>query len=162
MESLGSRFKQERERKGITLEVVAESTKIGTRMLQAIEDDRYELLPGGIFSKGFVRAYARYLELDEEQAIADYMAKTGPPPAEVEPVVVLEALAAHAVETGRDRRSLLDSIPWGKLAIFLLVVAICLTIWGPRPAPTEKGKRNSLPHSSALDQPASIKATPGS
>src|SRR5579871_196871 len=99
----------------MTLEEVAVSTKIGTRMLVALEEDKYERLPGGIFNKGFVRAYARQLQLDEEQAVADYVAATGQPTSEVQPVAVMEALAAHAVETRGERHSLLDTLPWGKL-----------------------------------------------
>jgi cytoskeleton protein RodZ len=148
VEALGVRFKQERERRGLTLEAVAVSTKIGTRMLQALEDGRYDQLPGGIFNKGFVRAYARQLEMNEEEAVAAYMAATGPPPSEAQPVAVMESLAARAVETHGDRRTLLDSLPWGKLAILLLVVAICLTIWGPRPSQSEKQKKTNPPHTS--------------
>lgn len=58
--------------RGISLEEIAEATKIGTRSLRALEDEDFDKLPGGIFNKGFVRAYARYLGLDEEQAVADY------------------------------------------------------------------------------------------
>src|SRR6201999_708570 len=98
-----ARFKKERERRGIPLEDVAVSTKIGTRMLQALENGRYDQLPGGIFNKGFVRAYARHLGMDEEQAVADYMAASGQAPTETQPVAVMEALAAHAVETRGER-----------------------------------------------------------
>jgi cytoskeleton protein RodZ len=42
-------------------------------MLRALEEEEFEKLPGGIFNKGFVRAYSRYLGLDEEQAVADYL-----------------------------------------------------------------------------------------
>jgi cytoskeleton protein RodZ len=156
VESLGARFKQERERKGITLDDVALSTKIGTRMLQALEEERYDQLPGGIFNKGFVRAYARHLGLDEEQAVADYVATTAPPLVEGEPVAVMEAMAAHAVETRGERLSPIDRIPWGKLAILLLLVAIVLTIWGPHPQQSEKHKGENVPHSS---QPAHAPAS---
>jgi cytoskeleton protein RodZ len=147
VESLGARFKQERERRGITLEDVAVSTKIGTRMLQALENNRYDQLPGGIFNRGFVRAYARHLGLDEESAVAEYVASTGQKPAESEPVQVMEALAAHAVETRGERLSALDRVPWGKLAVFLLLVAIALTIWGPRSVPSHK--RPEMPQSAS-------------
>ena len=43
-------------------------------MLRALEEEKFDQLPGGIFNKGFVRAYARHVGLDEDQAIADYMA----------------------------------------------------------------------------------------
>src|SRR5437868_5445308 len=72
--SFGEKLKRERELRSITLDEIANSTKIGTRMLHALEDEHFEKLPGGIFNKGFVRAYARYLGLDEEQAVVDYLA----------------------------------------------------------------------------------------
>jgi cytoskeleton protein RodZ len=146
----------------MALEEVAVSTKIGTRMLQALEDGRYERLPGGIFNKGFVRAYARHLGMNEEAAVAEYVAATGPPPVESEPVTVMEALAAHAVETRGEKRSLVDNIPWGKLAIFLLLLAIGLTIWGPRPSQSEKQKRNSIPRSSESTRDSVAKSATGS
>ena len=148
----------------MTLDDVAVSTKIGTRMLQALEDGRYDQLPGGIFNKGFVRAYARHLGLDEEKALADYVAATGPPPVEAAPVAVMEALAHHAVETRGEKLTVLDRIPWGKLAIFLLLVAIVLTIWGPHPQQSEKPRRPSAPHSepAALPPPASSPLEPAS
>lgn len=63
--------------RGITLEEIAESTKIGTRSLRALEGEDFDKLPGGIFNKGFVRAYAKYLGIDEEQAVTDFMAAFG-------------------------------------------------------------------------------------
>jgi cytoskeleton protein RodZ len=72
--SFGERLQRERELRGISLEEIAEATKIGTRSLKALEEQDFDQLPGGIFNKGFVRAYARYLGLDEEQAVADYLA----------------------------------------------------------------------------------------
>jgi cytoskeleton protein RodZ len=58
--------------RGVSLEEISKSTKIGTRSLKAIEDEDFEKLPGGIFNKGFVRAYARFLGLDEEQIVGDF------------------------------------------------------------------------------------------
>jgi len=74
MGSFGERMKREREMRAITIEQIAESTKIGSRMLHALEREDFAKLPGGIFNKGFVRAYAKYLGLDEEQAVTDFMA----------------------------------------------------------------------------------------
>jgi cytoskeleton protein RodZ len=72
--SFGERLQREREMRSITLDEIANSTKIGTRLLHALEAEEFDKLPGGIFNKGFVRAYARYLGLDEEQAVIDYLA----------------------------------------------------------------------------------------
>lgn len=74
MSVFGDRLRREREMRSVTLEEISESTKISKRSLQALEEEHFKLLPGGIFNKGFVRAYARYLGIDEEQAVADYLA----------------------------------------------------------------------------------------
>lgn len=67
MPSLGQELKEAREQRGVSLRSISESTHIGMRFLQAIENDDYEQLPGGIFNKSFVRKYARHVGLDEEQ-----------------------------------------------------------------------------------------------
>src|SRR5256714_10994724 len=74
MGSFGQRLQREREMRSITLEEIALSTKIGTRSLRALEEEDFDQLPGGIFNKGFVRAYAKYLGLDEDQAVTDFLA----------------------------------------------------------------------------------------
>src|ERR1700752_3726965 len=79
MGSFGDRLKKEREQRSISLDDISLSTKIGTRMLRALEEEKFEQLPGGIFNKGFVRAYARHVGLDEEQTLADYMTAAGGP-----------------------------------------------------------------------------------
>ena len=70
----GDKFRTERERRGIKLDDVSNSTKIGSRMLRAIEEEHFDQLPGGVFNKGFIRAYAKYLGLDEEETITGYVA----------------------------------------------------------------------------------------
>jgi Helix-turn-helix domain/Domain of unknown function (DUF4115) len=71
--SFGDKFRKERERQGMKLEDVSNSTKIGSRMIRAIEDEHFDQLPGGVFNKGFIRAYAKHLGLDEEETINAYL-----------------------------------------------------------------------------------------
>ncbi len=73
MALFGQNLRQAREARNITLQEVAASTKVSSRALQALEDERFDLLPGGIFNKGFVRAYARCVGLDEEKTVAEYL-----------------------------------------------------------------------------------------
>jgi cytoskeletal protein RodZ len=70
----GDKFRKERERKGISLDDVSNVTKIGSRMLQAIEEEHFDQLPGGVFNKGFIRAYAKHLGLNDEEAVTAYLA----------------------------------------------------------------------------------------
>jgi cytoskeleton protein RodZ len=63
--------------RGISLDEISHATKIGTRLLKALEDEDFQKLPGGIFNKGFVRAYAKFLGIDEDEAVTDYAAVAG-------------------------------------------------------------------------------------
>jgi cytoskeletal protein RodZ len=72
MEPPGKYLKTERELRGLSIEEAAESTKIREHFLKAIEEDRYELLPPGLYLRGFLRAYARYLGLDPNEVVLRY------------------------------------------------------------------------------------------
>jgi len=71
--TFGEKLRKQREQRGISLDTISTTTKISPRMLRAIEDEHFDQLPGGVFSKGFVRAYARQVGLNEEEAVADYL-----------------------------------------------------------------------------------------
>jgi cytoskeletal protein RodZ len=70
--AFGERLKREREMRGVGLEEISAATRISTRFLAALENERWHELPGGVFNRGFIRAVARYLGLDEEAMIAEY------------------------------------------------------------------------------------------
>jgi hypothetical protein len=70
----GDKLRKQRELRGISLDAISTTTKISPRMLRAIEDEHFDQLPGGVFNKGFVRAYARQVGLNEEEAVSDYLA----------------------------------------------------------------------------------------
>jgi cytoskeletal protein RodZ len=72
MATLGQQLKQSREERGLSLHEIAESTHIGVRFLQAIENDAYDVLPGGVFNRAFVRKFAKEVGFDEEQAVNLY------------------------------------------------------------------------------------------
>lgn len=76
MPTVGSELKRLREERGIALSEIAESTKIGTRFLKAIEEGNFRTLPGGIFTRSFIRAYAKAVGMEEDQAIALYQSET--------------------------------------------------------------------------------------
>lgn len=79
MASFGDKLRREREMRRVTLDEISESTKISRRHLESLEKEDFSSLPGGVFNKGFVRAYARYLGIDEDQAVADYAAMANEP-----------------------------------------------------------------------------------
>jgi cytoskeleton protein RodZ len=69
METLGGFFRQARERQGLSLDQIASQTRIPPQHLQALEEEDFASLPAKVFTKGFVRSYARALGLDEEEAL---------------------------------------------------------------------------------------------
>ena len=71
-ESIGEKLRLARETRGIALRDISEQTRISMRYLEAIEADDYRRLPGGIFNRSFVRAYAKFIGYDENQAIDEY------------------------------------------------------------------------------------------
>src|SRR5712692_3512049 len=69
----GSRLRETRERKGITLRQIANATKISVGALEALERNDISRLPGGIFSRAFVRSYASQVGLDPEETVQDFI-----------------------------------------------------------------------------------------
>jgi cytoskeleton protein RodZ len=80
MTGFGEHLRREREMRGVSLEEISVATKISIRFLQAIENEELSKLPGGIFTRSFVRAYARYLGLDEERVLTDCQLAGQPTP----------------------------------------------------------------------------------
>jgi len=138
MASFGARLKQEREKRGVTLEEISLSTKISVRFLRALEEEHFEQLPGGVFNKGFVRSYARHLGLDEKEAVADYLIAAGEnlPPPPPEAAIVTEVSETEVAP----RKGIAHRITWGTLALALLLLAFGFAIWGfsVRESPSRK------------------------
>jgi cytoskeleton protein RodZ len=80
----GDYLKREREMRGVPLDEISAATRISIRFLQAIENEELSKLPGGIFTRSFVRTYARYLGLDEEQVLSDCLLSGHPKSSEVD------------------------------------------------------------------------------
>jgi len=70
--SFGEQLRLAREARGITLRDISEQTRISTQYLEAIEKDEYAKLPGGIFNRSFIKAYARSVGFDEKEALDAY------------------------------------------------------------------------------------------
>src|SRR5437660_7635138 len=80
----GERLKRERELREVSLDELSKATRISNRFLQALENEDWGKLPGGVFGHGFVRSIARYLGLAEEALLGEYdlarAEKLQPPP----------------------------------------------------------------------------------
>lgn len=68
----GERLKRDRELRGVSRDEITAATRISPRFLEALENEQWERLPGGVFNRGFLRAVARFLGLDEDDLIAQY------------------------------------------------------------------------------------------
>jgi cytoskeleton protein RodZ len=167
VETFGARLKREREQRKISLDDVSVSTKIATKFIVALEEEHFDQLPGGIFNKGFVRAYARHLGIDENQAIADFVAASAPSLPEIPPqeTPVLAAMAVRVPESKKKSRSN-DGIPWGMVAAGLLIAAFAFALWGfhsrekraprveaPKPVQTQQSPPATAETASPAPQP---------
>jgi cytoskeletal protein RodZ len=77
MPSFGETLKRERELRQISLREISEATKVNLRYLDALERDDFRHLPGGVFNKGFVRAYAQFIGVDPETMVNAYLEEDG-------------------------------------------------------------------------------------
>ena len=85
-ESLGHYLKKERAKKNISLRDVSKNTRVREHLLEAIEADRYDLLPSPTFVKGFLQSYAKYVGLDPNEVVLRFQnILKGPPKEELSP-----------------------------------------------------------------------------
>jgi curved DNA-binding protein CbpA len=76
----GADLRRLREARGVTLRQIASATKIGTRFLEYIEEDRFALLPAAVYLRGFLKEYARTVGLDPDAVARAYMSRMGARP----------------------------------------------------------------------------------
>jgi cytoskeletal protein RodZ len=74
MDTVGQHLRTLRERKGMSLEEVSRATRVPVSSVERIEADRFDELPGEVFVRGFLKSYARAVELDPEEILARYTA----------------------------------------------------------------------------------------
>jgi cytoskeleton protein RodZ len=113
MASLGQDLKRERELRGISLQEIADSTRISLRFLQAVEEDRLDIIPGPFFVRAILRSYARSIGLDENQVLNRYQER-----------VMFEEQLEY--QEARKRPSLPPRLPRPKKAVVLVVGSIAL------------------------------------
>jgi hypothetical protein len=87
METLGSYLRAAREARGLDLRDAAQQTRISISYLKAIEDEDFSKLPGEVFVRGFLKNYARFLGLPDEEVMKRYGARSAPQPAPASPAV---------------------------------------------------------------------------
>ena len=156
MVSFGERLKKEREKRGLTLEEVSAATKIGVRSLRALEQEKFDLLPGGIFNKGFVRAYAKHLGLDDEVVVADYLEAAG----ESSPApTIADPTEAQNAQELRDLGSP-QPLPWVTMAAIVVVGTLLLAAW--HYYSQRKGSQGIAVQDSAVSSPSASSSSSAS
>jgi cytoskeleton protein RodZ len=123
--NFGEELQRERERQGVSLEAVAEGTKVQLRYLEALEADQFASLPGGVFNKGFVRSYCRFLGLDEDQWLARYDSTVSTEPEEQDWVTFAENVKRTRAQAGAGMRRRW----WGVVLMLLLLGAMGWAAW---------------------------------
>lgn len=120
---IGPTLREARNRRKIDLAEVEAAIKIRVRYLRAIENEEWDALPGGAYTRGFIRTYASYLGLDGDRLADDYRRSTAPPGGERAPKRVEPVPAGHR---GRSRVPSPALIALVCLALVALVVGIGL------------------------------------
>lgn len=80
MTSIGESLRRERQRRNLELPMIAAELKISARFLEAMEQDEFAKLPGGVFTKSFLRQYASFLGLEAEELVTQVEQAVEPEP----------------------------------------------------------------------------------
>jgi cytoskeleton protein RodZ len=135
MTSFGEYLRRERETRGVSLREIATATRIGVCFLQALEDDRLDRLPGGIFPRAFLRQYAAHLALDVEKVLDEFTRAHA------------DGLAQKPVERAAPETAWFLRQPWcGRLGTAAGVVVIAGALF-------VGGRQSSTPKRASLDVP---------
>lgn len=132
---IGGELRRARKARSRSIEGISAATKISPSVLRAIENNAFDVVPGGLFTRGFLRAYAREVGLDGEAIVQQYRAEFETPelPAGGEGP---DAAAAHEVsdlpldmadEPGRSKRT-----QFIEVAVILLVVVVYFGLSRPK------------------------------
>ena len=147
MPSFGETLRRERELRQISLREISEATKINLRYLDALERDDFRHLPGGVFNKGFVRAYAQYIGIDADGMVDAYLdeerrqtqgaetARPGEPIRRAAPALAAEREVEREVEDRRAKRRLLVGVALAILLLAALGAAAAAMGWVDLPLP---------------------------
>ncbi|HYW43450.1 MAG TPA: RodZ domain-containing protein [Bryobacteraceae bacterium] len=171
--SVGETLRRERLKRNLELSQISQELKISLRFLEAIEEEQFDKLPGGVFAKSFVRQYARLLELDEDELAAEVQHILEPQssftsrPA-LEPLQSANEIRVPPVEewVGAERRfSWSSSLP--ALAGVVVVMLVCSLVYSwwqrsrrPVAAREDTATRVQAAEASRPEQPAPPQATP--
>lgn len=122
-QTLGEKLRQAREERDISISEVAEQTRISPLYIEAIENDDYSPLPGGIFNKGFIKSFAKFVGVDEEEALQDYSRQLSQQN-EGQPEADAKTYRPEVLTDDRSRSSLLPTIIFAAIILGLMTWGI--------------------------------------
>ncbi len=124
MSSIGNILRTERETQGRTLTEVSKAVYIKTKYLSALEEENFAAIPGEVYVKGFIRAYASYLGMDGEALVAQY---DGPS----ESILLQKETPTAVTEGGKGRRRRRrKAVSWPEITIIIgVILFILLIVW---------------------------------
>lgn len=131
IEHFGEALRDERQRRSVSLEDIAQTTKVTVRSLRALESDAFDQLPGGILGKGIVRSYVRYLGLDENEWVERFLSASGQKsPANPGTDSDWAAFALN-VSSNRNAQTQNLRLRWAGVVVLLLLLAgLGWIVWG--------------------------------
>jgi len=141
----GSRLRAAREARGVSLRDIAATTKISVLVLEALERNDASRLPGGLFSRAFVRAYAKEVGLDPEQTVREFADRFGDGVETTSPDERVQARPSSLGEAAGSRAGM----RWLGLAVTVLLVIVWIGVdryfsrraeAPPAPARTSRGE----------------------
>lgn len=119
--TLGEKLRQAREERGLSISEVAEQTRISALYLESIENNDFKPLPGGIFNKGFVKSYAKFVGVDEQEALQDYAALIAQQGEDIN-----ESPKTYRAEVLTDENTRTSLLP----TILFSIIILGLMVWG--------------------------------
>src|SRR5437764_7308118 len=160
MSSIGESLRRERRRRNLELDQISHELRISSRFLEAIEEEQFEKLPAGVFAKSFVRQYARYLGLDEEELVSELQRALEPPASSVEaagprlaPIADIHVPRVEQWQTVSDSRRFEWSSWLPSLALVVVVMLVCSGVYSF----WQRGRR---PVSAQMTPPAAVVVPP--
>jgi cytoskeleton protein RodZ len=143
MTSIGETLRCARERRNLNLDQVSQELKISARFLQALEEEKFDRLPAGVFAKSFARQYAHLLGLDEDEIANDVQRALAPQPSVTlqtsaaapdqrrpEPMAEFYVPKLEAWQRVRDPQRFSWSSPLAALALVVVVMLGCSLVYG--------------------------------
>src|SRR5688500_11825839 len=166
MGDFGGTLRSARERKGISLRHIANATKISMGALESLEKNDFKRLPGGIFSRSFVRAYAQEVGLDPDETVSEFLKETGEtfqPPSQI--VEDNAPIMPEHTDPGLDMQPSLTPklVKLALIAIPLVAAIVYFAMRETAPGPAAPATAAQQPQQAAPQQqttPAAPAATP--